>query len=220
MVTGKGVLALKRNADRHIKYCNDVTSAKAFVDLMENSSTQCFLKEESSINDMQCFLQKQQHQLLVQSKNEILHRDVSCACVLSEECSGHVLKVSKVAHDQPVKDTKIVHNTCSRNKTTAAGKTHPCKMLKSNNPKQIAAVVSIPVDKRIIGKIEEYVGEGLVSSSCLRPLLEQFVRHEIFAGDKCANWTNRRFFPSQRDISDFVYAAKLKGMLLCIINVL
>ncbi|VDI36407.1 Hypothetical predicted protein [Mytilus galloprovincialis] len=32
------------------------------------------------------------------------------------------------------------------------------------------------------GKIEEYVGEGLVSSSCLRPLLEQFVRHEIFAG--------------------------------------
>lgn len=43
------------------------------------------------------------HQLLVQSKNEILHRDVSCACVLSEECSGHVLKVSKVAHDQPVK---------------------------------------------------------------------------------------------------------------------
>ncbi|XP_063418461.1 uncharacterized protein LOC134701264 [Mytilus trossulus] len=75
-----------------------------------------------------------------------------------------------------------------------------------------AAEVCIPVDKRIIGKIEEYVGEGLVSSSCLRPLLEQFVRHEIFAGEKCANWTNRRFFPSQRDISNFVYAAKLKGL--------
>ncbi|VDI62327.1 Hypothetical predicted protein [Mytilus galloprovincialis] len=75
-----------------------------------------------------------------------------------------------------------------------------------------AAEVSIPVDKRIIVKIEEYVGEGLVSSSCLRPLLEQFVRHEIFAGEKCANWTNRRFFPSQRDISNFVYAAKLKGL--------
>ncbi|VDI48310.1 Hypothetical predicted protein [Mytilus galloprovincialis] len=56
-------------------------------------------------------------QLLVQSKNEILHRDVSCACVLSEECSGHVLKVSKVAHDQPVTDTKMAHNTCGRNKT-------------------------------------------------------------------------------------------------------
>ena len=68
------------------------------------------------------------------------------------------------------------------------------------------------MDKRIIVKIEEYVGEGLVSSSCLRPLLEQFVRHEIFAGEKCANWTNRRFFPSQRDISNFVYAAKLKGL--------
>ncbi|CAG2216818.1 unnamed protein product [Mytilus edulis] len=75
-----------------------------------------------------------------------------------------------------------------------------------------AAEVSIPVDKKIIGKIEEYVGEGLVSSSCLRPLLEQFVRHEIFAGEKCANWTNRRFFQSQRDISNFVYAAKLKGL--------
>ncbi|XP_063440917.1 uncharacterized protein LOC134721686 isoform X2 [Mytilus trossulus] len=75
-----------------------------------------------------------------------------------------------------------------------------------------AAEVSIPEDKRIIVKIEEYVGEGLVSSSCLRPLLEQFVRHEIFAGEKCANWTNRRFFPSQRDISNFVYAAKLKGL--------
>ncbi|CAG2209608.1 unnamed protein product [Mytilus edulis] len=68
---GKGIPdviggALKRNADKHIKYGNDVTSAKAFVDLMENSSTQCFLMEESSITDMQCFLQKQQlKQLLV-----------------------------------------------------------------------------------------------------------------------------------------------------------
>lgn len=68
---GKGIHdviggALKRNADRHIKYGNDVTSAKAFVDLMENSSTQCFLMEESSFTDMPCFLQKQQlKQLLV-----------------------------------------------------------------------------------------------------------------------------------------------------------
>lgn len=88
---------MKSNADRHIKYGNDVTSAKAFVDLMKNSSTQCFLIEESAINDMQCFLQEQQlktvvgtmrlHQLLVQSENEILYRDVSCTCVLSEDCT-------------------------------------------------------------------------------------------------------------------------------------
>ena len=74
------------------------------------------------------------------------------------------------------------------------------------------AEISLPIDKRVISKIEEYVSEGFMSSSCIRSLIEQFVRKEVFSGEKCPSWTNRRFCPGQKDISNIIYSAKMKAM--------
>lgn len=112
---GKGVPdaiggALKRNADRNVKYGNDVTSAKDFVQLMNESSTQCYLVKESEINNIQSSLQKQKlktvpgtmklHQLLVIGDNEIAYRDASCNCRYSQE-SGHIFRKTMLTDEHP-----------------------------------------------------------------------------------------------------------------------
>ncbi|KAK3083109.1 hypothetical protein FSP39_014287 [Pinctada imbricata] len=74
------------------------------------------------------------------------------------------------------------------------------------------AEISLPVDKRVTSKVEEYVSEGFTSSSCIRSLIELFVRNELFIGQKCPSWIDRRFFPTQRDISNAIYSAKMKAM--------
>lgn len=56
------------------------------------------------------------------------------------------------------------------------------------------------------------MAEGFMSSSCIRTLIEQFVRRDIFSGQRCPSWTNRRFFPSQKDISNIIYSAKMIAM--------
>lgn len=70
----------------------------------------------------------------------------------------------------------------------------------------------MPVDKRVTSNIEEFVADGFISSSAIRSLMEQFVRKDLFAGQKCPIWTNRRFFPTQRDITNIIYGARRKAM--------
>ena len=38
----------------------------------------------------------------------------------------------------------------------------------------------MPIDKRIIVKVEEYVIEGYLSASCIQTRLDAFVRRELF----------------------------------------
>ncbi|XP_052098734.1 uncharacterized protein LOC127733410 [Mytilus californianus] len=72
--------------------------------------------------------------------------------------------------------------------------------------------ISMPVDKRIVAKVEDYVTEGFISASCIRMLLDTFVRKELFAGQRSPSWTNRRFFPSQKDVSNLIYSTRLRAV--------
>lgn len=104
---GKGVPdavggALKRNADRKVKYGQDVSSAKVFVESMKDSDTDCRLVTEDQIIEEQIKLQKvslktikgtmKLHQVITVSPGAVLYRDISCHCEEKTECPGHELK--------------------------------------------------------------------------------------------------------------------------------
>ncbi|XP_071820563.1 uncharacterized protein [Apostichopus japonicus] len=82
----------------------------------------------------------------------------------------------------------------------------------SFHTQDIIEELSMPIDPRITCKVQEYVMEGFQSSALIKSLLETYVRKELFAEEKCPSWNNRRFFPTQRDISNMIYSTRLKSL--------
>ena len=72
--------------------------------------------------------------------------------------------------------------------------------------------MSLPIDKRLIAKVEEYVAEGFHATPIVRALLQTYVKKELFPEDRCPSWTNRRYFPSVRNVANIIYGAKQKAM--------
>ena len=68
----------------------------------------------------------------------------------------------------------------------------------------------LPVDKRLIEKIYEYVSNGTISVSTIQIHLDHFVRKELFRDKPQPTWLSRRFCPSNKDVGNHVYAARTK----------
>ena len=71
--------------------------------------------------------------------------------------------------------------------------------------------LSLPIDPRLVSKVEELVKEGFQSSIIIKSLLDTYVRKELFAEEQAPSWNNRRFFPTQRDICNMIYSTRLKS---------
>lgn len=70
-----------------------------------------------------------------------------------------------------------------------------------------------PIDKRLIDKIEELVGEGVKTVDEMKRHLQQFVKSERFPGQTPPPITNRRYYPTDVDVRNHMYKASVKRML-------
>lgn len=62
----------------------------------------------------------------------------------------------------------------------------------------------LPVDKRIIAKIQELVVEGHRSANTVKAILDDYVSKELAPE---ASKINRRFYPRIHDIQNHIYHA-------------
>lgn len=70
-----------------------------------------------------------------------------------------------------------------------------------------------PIDKRLVDKIEELVGEGVKTVDEMKRHLKQFVKCELFPGQTPPPITNRRFYPTDVDVRNHMYRASVKKLL-------
>ena len=68
-----------------------------------------------------------------------------------------------------------------------------------------------PVDKRVINRIHELVAEGLTSVNQVKPQLDFFVKNVLFRDKELPQITNRRFYPTKKDIHSHIFRAKVKN---------
>ncbi|KAL9954893.1 hypothetical protein ACROYT_G042478 [Oculina patagonica] len=68
-----------------------------------------------------------------------------------------------------------------------------------------------PVDKRIINRIHELVAGGLTNVNQVRQQLEFFVKNVLFRDKELPQTTNRRFYPTTKDIRTHIFRAKVKN---------
>lgn len=72
------------------------------------------------------------------------------------------------------------------------------------------AGIQQPTDSRINSKIEELVYAGVVKVEEMGRHLNQFVTHELFGETEVTHKTNRRFFPTDVDMRNYIYMATRK----------
>ncbi|CAH3122176.1 unnamed protein product [Porites lobata] len=70
-----------------------------------------------------------------------------------------------------------------------------------------------PIDKRLVDKIGELVGEGVKTVDKMKRHLRQFVKTELFPGQSPPASTNRRYYPTDVDIRNHMYQASVKKIL-------
>ena len=70
--------------------------------------------------------------------------------------------------------------------------------------------MSQQVDKWIIKKIHQYVGEGTRSVEEMERVIRLFVKNKMFSDDNLPPEETRRFFPLSRDIRNHMYTATNK----------
>ena len=68
-----------------------------------------------------------------------------------------------------------------------------------------------PVDKRIIYRIHELVADGTKDVNQVRHQVELFVKNVLFRDKELPKTTNRRFYPTTKDIRTHVYQATVKN---------
>ena len=67
--------------------------------------------------------------------------------------------------------------------------------------------MSQQIGKRIVGKIQELVGEGVRNIRQMQCAIDVFVKNNIFKGESLPPQTSRRFFPERRDLRNHMYRA-------------
>ncbi|CAH3189586.1 unnamed protein product [Porites lobata] len=70
-----------------------------------------------------------------------------------------------------------------------------------------------PIDKRLVDKIGELVGEGVKTVDEMKRHLRQFVKTELFPGQSPPASTNRCYYPTDVDIRNHMYQASVKKIL-------
>ena len=70
--------------------------------------------------------------------------------------------------------------------------------------------MSQQVDRRIVKKIYEFVGDGIRSVKEMQRILNLYVKNELFHGETVPPPEIRRFFPLDRDIRNHMYRATVK----------
>ena len=70
-----------------------------------------------------------------------------------------------------------------------------------------------PIDKRLVRKIEALVGEEVKTVGEMKRYLHQYVKHELFNGEKSPGKSNRRYYLGNVDIRNHMYRATVKHML-------
>ena len=68
-----------------------------------------------------------------------------------------------------------------------------------------------PVDKRITNRIHELVADGIKDVKQVRSQVEFFVKNVLFRDKELPKTTNRRFYPTTKDIHTHVYNATAKN---------
>ena len=68
--------------------------------------------------------------------------------------------------------------------------------------------MTLPIDSSVLSKIHELVRNSVTRVGEVQRHLTLFVKNDIFTGKTVPPVTNRRFFPSRRDISIHVYLAR------------
>lgn len=133
---GKGVSiavggAMKRAADRKLKYGGDITCAQIVWNIIktEGSETDAFEVNESDIILHQESLDRidlkavkgtmKLHQICSHRIGVILHRDISCTCKQTAECHDHQLSKSAVG----VLDVPTNTNILEKRATSASRQT-------------------------------------------------------------------------------------------------
>ena len=66
------------------------------------------------------------------------------------------------------------------------------------------------VDLRLRKKIEELVGAGVRLIQEMRRHLNLYIKMELFDDGELPQPTNRRFYPTNKDIRGFIYKATIK----------
>ena len=70
--------------------------------------------------------------------------------------------------------------------------------------------MSQQVDKRIINKIDQLVGEGVRQVREMQRHIRIFVKTELFRNAKLPASTSRRYHPKRKDIRNHMYKATMK----------
>ncbi|CAH3046602.1 unnamed protein product [Porites lobata] len=70
-----------------------------------------------------------------------------------------------------------------------------------------------PINKQLVDKIGELVGEGVKAVDKMKRHLRQFVKTELFPGQSPPASTNRRYYPTDVDIRNHMYQASVKKIL-------
>ena len=74
---------------------------------------------------------------------------------------------------------------------------------------QIGGILQ-PIDKRLVDKTGELVGEGVKTVDEMKRHLRQFIKTELFPGQSPPASTNRRYYPTDVDIRNHMYQASVK----------
>ena len=69
---------------------------------------------------------------------------------------------------------------------------------------------NLPIDKRLVTKIQELVCAGARSEKEIRRHLKIYVQLELYRGQMAAHRTNWRFFPSKATIRNHIYKSVTK----------
>ncbi|CAH3181744.1 unnamed protein product [Porites lobata] len=83
---------------------------------------------------------------------------------------------------------------------------------KDRIPGEIGGILQ-PIDKRLVDKIGELVGEGVKTVDETKRHLRQFVKTELFPGQSPPASTNRRYYPTDVDIRNHMYQASVKKIM-------
>ena len=66
-----------------------------------------------------------------------------------------------------------------------------------------------PIDPLIKEKIIQLTWEGIPSSNEVKRLLDDYVEKDLFAGKQLPSKTRRRYYPSVKDIRNYMNKAKM-----------
>ncbi|XP_022091097.1 uncharacterized protein LOC110979536 isoform X2 [Acanthaster planci] len=80
-----------------------------------------------------------------------------------------------------------------------------------NHPIGEAAGIKQPIDKRVNDKMLQLISNGMRSVPVIERCIQDFVRDELFKGSSCPPDTNRRFFPTQKDIANRIFKVSVRS---------